>query len=107
MVRNVNVNINFCFGISYEIVGWLTILGFPVNLSGDWMFPNIKPWKLSTARVVGEGESVSCGGAQTKVGVCECELTKNMFLHSDLLKLCPKKKQNISKFLPHTTVFKD
>ena len=42
-------------------------------------------------KVVGEGESVSWGGAQTKVKGCECELTKNIFLHSDLLKLCLKK----------------
>ena len=35
--------------------------------------------------VVGEGESVSWGGAQTKGEVQKCELTKNIFLHSDLL----------------------
>ena len=35
MVRNVNVNVNldFCFTISCELVRRLTILGFPVNLS--------------------------------------------------------------------------
>ena len=42
-------------------------------------------------KVVGEGKSVSWGGAQTKGKGCECELTKKMFLHSDLLKLCLKK----------------
>ena len=42
-------------------------------------------------KVVGEGESVSWGGARTKVKGRECELTKKMFLHSDLLMLCLKK----------------
>ena len=41
--------------------------------------------------LVGEGKSFSWGGAQTKGEVCECELTRNMFLNSDLLKLCLKK----------------
>ena len=35
--------------------------------------------------VVGEGESVSWGGARTKGEVHKRELTKTMFLHSDLL----------------------
>ena len=39
-------------------------------------------------KVVGEEESVSWGGERTKGNGCKCELTKNMFLHSDLLKLC-------------------
>ena len=42
-------------------------------------------------KMVGEGKSVSWGGAQFKGKGCECELTKKMFLHSDLLKLCLKK----------------
>ena len=42
-------------------------------------------------KVVGEGESVSWGGARTKGNGRECELTKKMFLQSDLLKLCLKK----------------
>ena len=58
-------------------------------------------------KVVGEGESVSWGGAQTKGKGRECELTKNMFLHSDMLKFCRKKKHNISEFFPDTTVFYD
>ena len=37
---------------------------------------------------VGKGQSVSWGGARTKGEDCECELTKNMFFHSDLLNLC-------------------
>ena len=55
--------------------------------------------------VVGEGKSVSWGGARTKGKGRECELTKNMFLHSDLLKLCLKKKRKINEFFPDTTVF--
>ena len=43
-------------------------------------------------RLVGEGKSVSWVGARTKGKGREYELTKNMFLHSDLLKLCLKKK---------------
>ena len=37
----------------------------------------------------------------------KCEITKKMFLHSDLLKLCLKKKRNINEFFPDTTVFYD
>ena len=54
MVHNVNVNIDLCFRISCEVVGWLTILGFTVNLSGELLLPNTKRWKLSTAQVLGE-----------------------------------------------------
>ena len=39
-------------------------------------------------KVVGEWESVRWGGARTKGKGRECELTKNMFVHSDMLKLC-------------------
>ena len=42
-------------------------------------------------KVVGEGKSVSWGGAPTKGKGRGCKITKNMFLHSDLLKLCLKK----------------
>ena len=42
-------------------------------------------------KVVSEGKSVSWGGARTKGKGRECELTKHMFLHSDLLKLCLNK----------------
>ena len=58
-------------------------------------------------KVVGEGKSVSWGGARTKGRGRECELTKNMFLHSDVLKLCLKGKRNINEFFPDTTVFYD
>ena len=43
-------------------------------------------------KVVGEGKSVSWGGARTKGKGRKCKLTKTIFLHSDLLKLCLKKK---------------
>ena len=56
-------------------------------------------------KVVGEGESVSWGGARTKGKGCECKLTKHMFFHSDLLNFCLKKKHNITEFFPNTTVF--
>ena len=58
-------------------------------------------------KVVGERKSVSWGGARAKGKGRECELTKKMFLHSDLLKLWLKKKHNISEFFPDTTVFYD
>ena len=44
-------------------------------------------------KVVGEEKSVSWVGALNKGKRRECELTKKMFLHSDLLKLCLKKKR--------------
>ena len=56
-------------------------------------------------KVVGEGKNVSLGGARTKGKGHDRELTKMMFLHSDLLKLCLKKKHNITQFFPGTTVF--
>ena len=82
-------------------------LGFPVKFPGDWLLPNIKHWKSSTAQVVGEGESGSWVGAQTKGEVQECKLTKNMFFDSDLLQLCLKKKRKITEFFLDTTVFYD
>ena len=39
-------------------------------------------------KLLGEGKSVSWGGAWTRGKGCECKRTKNMFLHSDLLNLC-------------------
>ena len=55
--------------------------------------------------LVGKGKRVSCGGTQTKGEGRECELTKNIFLHSDLLKWCHMKRRKISEFFPDTTVF--
>ena len=59
---------------------------------------NVHIWK-----VVGEGKSISWGGARTKGKGRECKLTKKMFLHSDLLNLCLKKKHNITEFFPDNT----
>ena len=56
-------------------------------------------------KVVGEGKSVSWGGAQFKDKGRKCKLTKNMYLHSDLLKFCLKKKYNIADLFPDTTSF--
>ena len=56
-------------------------------------------------KLLGEVKSVSWGGSLTKGKGRGCELTKNMFLHSDLLKLCLKKKRKINDFFPDTTVF--
>ena len=56
-------------------------------------------------KVVGEGKSVSWGGARTKGKGRKCKRTKNMFLHSDLLNLCLKKKRKINEFFPDTTVY--
>ena len=81
----------FVFTLSCKFVEWLTILCFPVNLSGDWLLSNLKHWKASTVQVVGEGNIVSWGGARTKYEARECKLTKNTFLNRDLLKLCRKK----------------
>ena len=106
-MHNINVNIDLCFSLSCELVGWLIILGFPVNLSGYWILPNLKPWKFSTTQVVGEVESVGWGGAYTKGEVREWKITKNMFLHSDLLKLRRNKTHNITELFPDTTVFYD
>ena len=47
------------------------------------------------------------GGERTKVKGRECELTKHMFLHSDMLKLYMKKKHNISEVFPDRTFFYD
>ena len=57
--------------------------------------------------VVGEEKSVSWGNARTKGKGRECKLTKNMFLHSDLLKICLKKKRKINELFPNKTVFND
>ena len=41
---------------------------------------------------LGKGKIVSWGGARSKGEGRKCELAKNTFFHSDLLKLCLKKK---------------
>ena len=58
-------------------------------------------------KVLGEGKSVSWGGARTKGKGSKCEITKKVFLHSDFLKLYLNKKHKITEFFPGTTVFYD
>ena len=55
VVRNVNVHVDvdLCFMLSCDLFGKLTILDFPVNLSGDSLLPNIKHWKISTSNMPG------------------------------------------------------
>ena len=65
------------------------VLPFPVNLLGDCKISSCRNCIPRTCQgvegVVGEVKSVSWGGARTKGEVHKRELTKNMFLHSDLL----------------------
>ena len=67
----------------------ICVLRFPVNLSGDCKISSVRNCIPRTCRgvegVVGEVKSVSWGGAQTKGEVHKRELSKNMFLRSDLL----------------------
>ena len=55
--------------------------------------------------MLGEGKSDSLGGAWTKFRGHKYEITKIMFLHSDLLKLRLKKNHNITDFFPAKIVF--
>ena len=63
MVRNLNVNLNndLSFTLSYELVGWPTIAKYQA-LEIVYLVHY-----RAVQRVVGEGKSVSLGGAQTKV----------------------------------------
>ena len=67
----------------------ICVLRFPVNLSGECQISivgNCLPrtcWGIEG--VVGEVKSVSWGGARNKGEAHKCDITKNMFLHSDLL----------------------
>ena len=67
----------------------ICVLRFPVNLSRDCKISSVRnclpPTCQGVEGVVGEVKSVSWGFAQTKGDVHKRELTKNMFLHSDLL----------------------
>ena len=54
-------------------------------------------------KLVGKGKSVRCGVARTKGEGRECELSKKMVFHSDLLKLRHMKRRKISDFFPDTT----
>ena len=67
------------FRLSCELVGWLTIA----------IYQALEIFNRAHAGgvegVLGEGESFSWVGAQNKGGVHKRELTKKMFLHSDVL----------------------
>ena len=80
MVRNVNVNIknDLCFTLSCELVGWPTIAKSEVL---DIVY---RVHAGAVEGVVGEGENVSWGGAQTKGEGHKHELTKKN-LNSDML----------------------
>ena len=60
-----------------------------MNLLGDCQISSIENFLPRICRgvegVVGEGKSVSRGGARTKGEVHKRELTDKIFLHSDLL----------------------
>ena len=66
--------------ISYELLGWPTI---DKSQALEIVY---RSHDRAIEGVVGEGESVSWGGAQTKVEVHKRKLANNMFLRSDLLK---------------------
>ena len=78
-----------------------------VYLENGAAFEGIADRNGHRRKVAGKGKSVRCGGARTKDEGRKCELTKNMFFHSDLLKLCHMKRRKISEFFPDTTVFND
>ena len=67
----------------------ICVLRFTVNLSGDCKISSVRNCIPRICRggegVVGEVKNVSWGGARTKGEVHKRELTKNMFLHSNLL----------------------
>ena len=81
MLCNVNVNVNndLCFTLSCELVGWPTIAKYQaleiIYCTHKW----------AVEGVVGEWNSVSWGGAQTKGDVHKRKLTNRMLLHSNFL----------------------
>ena len=81
MEHNVNVNVNndLCFTLSCELFGWLTI----AKSQALEIFYHAHA--VPVEGMVGEGESVSWGGAKTKGQVHKHELTKNMFFSDYLL----------------------
>ena len=81
MVRNVNVNVNndLCFTLFCELVG------LPTISKSQALEIVYRAHAGAVEGVVGEGKSVSWGGARTKGEVHKRKLTNNMFLHSDLL----------------------
>ena len=91
----------YYFRISCELFGWLNIAKYQAL---EIVYCAHGP---AVEGEVDEKKSVSWGGSQIKGDVRECKLTKNILLHSDLLKFCRKKKQNITGFFPDTTAFYD
>ena len=81
MVHNLNVNVknDLCFTLSCELVGWTTISRYQA------LEIVYRAHAGAVEGMVCEGKSVSLGGAQTKVDLHKCKLTKNMLLHSYLL----------------------
>ena len=67
------------FTLSCELVGWTTI----AKSQGLKIVYHAHAGAVEG--VVGEGKSVSWGGARTKGEVHKRELTNKMFLHSNLL----------------------
>ena len=70
MVRNINVNVknDFCFTLSCELFGRLTISGFPVNFSATISKSQVleivyRTHARAVEGAVGEGKSISWGGA--------------------------------------------
>ena len=85
-------NGNPFFGANYRRCG-SGVEGVGNCLPGKWAaVEGLADRNRHRLKVVGEGKNVSWGGARTKGKGCECKLTKEMFLQSDLLKLCLKKK---------------
>ena len=76
-----------------------------VYCSNGAAFERLTKRKGHRCKEVGEGESVSWGGARTKGEVHKCKLTKMMLFHSDLLRLCHKKNRKITEFFPDSTFF--
>ena len=76
--------------LSSELVGRLTILGFPVNLPATIAKSQVLEIVYCTHAgdfegEVGEGQCVSWGGERTKGEVHKRKLTNKMFLHNDFL----------------------
>ena len=114
MVHNLNVNIDLLFyaflwtfrgtdyfRLSCELVGGLTIAKY------QELEIFYHAHGAAVEGVVGERKSFSWGVARTKGEGQKWKITKNMFLHSDLMNLCLKEKHIINEFFPDTTVFYD
>ena len=79
---NVNVNVDLCFTISCELVGWPTIA------QSQALEIVYHTYTGAVEGVVIEEESASCRGAQTKCGLQKRELTNKLVFHSDFSSSC-------------------